>query len=69
MSLKDCQKAKSKVDDVLNDFVNKYEDECGRLTDAIEAAYFEGFEDARSDADNEVNQCWRVSAAKREQDI
>jgi hypothetical protein len=68
MSQKECYKARADVINALEDFSDKYEMECERLTEAIEAAYREGFEDARSDADNEVDQCWRASYAKKEAD-
>jgi hypothetical protein len=65
MSQKECQKARSEVLYALEDFADKYETECERLTEAIEAAYREGFEDARSDEENEVNACWKASYAKK----
>ncbi len=51
----------------IEDLAQHFENEIERLTEAIEAAYQEGFEDARSDEDNEMNACWRASNAKKEQ--
>ncbi len=68
MSHKECYKARVDAIYALEDFADKYEMECERLTDAIEAAYREGFEDARSDEENEVDACWKASYAKKEAD-
>jgi hypothetical protein len=66
MSQKECIKARAEVIYALEDFADKYETECERLTDAIEAAYREGFEDARCDEDNTIEACWKASNAKKE---
>lgn len=67
MSIKTCEREAQSVRDALQDLIDEYERECGRLSDAIESAYFEGFEDARSDEDNRVEHCWRASNARKDQ--
>lgn len=68
MSLKQCEKKRATVDQSLDELVQLYEDECGRLCDAIADAYAEGFKDARSDIDNNLESCWKASTAKQEQE-
>jgi hypothetical protein len=47
--------------------IQAYDNLCAELSEAIELAYLEGFEDARSDEDNESQACWKASNARRAQ--
>ena len=67
MNIKQCEQLTKVAEQTVAEAIQAYDDLCAELSEAIELAYHEGFDDARSNAGNEAEGCWEVSRAQRAQ--